>query len=131
MTTVTFLASFIIISLAAYLIGKLFTRLGLPYITGYLFTGALAGPFLLDLLPADAVTRLRFVDQLSLAVIAFVAGSELYLKEIRQRLRSIFFTASGIAVVGLIFGTGAIFALTNFLSFTQGRPFSERMVIAV
>jgi Trk K+ transport system NAD-binding subunit/Kef-type K+ transport system membrane component KefB len=130
MTTVTFLASFIIISLAAYLIGKFFTRLGLPYITGYLFTGALAGPFLLDLLPADAVTRLRFVDQLSLAVIAFVAGSELYLKEIRQRLRSIFFTASGIAVIGLIFGTGAIFALTNFLSFTQGRPFSERMVIA-
>ena len=73
MQTIAFFTSFIMICLASYLIGKFFTRLGLPYITGYLLAGALAGPFLLDLMPGESVDQLRFVDQLSLAVLAFVA----------------------------------------------------------
>ncbi len=131
MTTVIFFLTFVMIALAAYLIGKLFTRLGLPYITGYLFAGALAGPFVLDLLPSEAVTQLRFVDQLSLAVIAFVAGSELYLKEIRPRLRSIVINSLSIATLGLVLGTATILVLTNFLSFTQDRPVNELLAIAL
>ena len=43
-----------------------------PYITGYLLAGALAGPFLLDFMPSESVSKLRFVHPISLAIIAFV-----------------------------------------------------------
>jgi len=131
METFVYFVSFILISLAAYLIGKLFTRFNLPYITGYLFTGALAGPFLLDFVPSESVTMLRFVDQIALAIIAFVAGSELFIKEIRQRLRTILYTSFGISIVGLILGSVLIFLLTEILPFTQGRPMSERLAVAL
>ena len=94
--------SFLFVALAAYYIGKLFSRFGLPYITGYLLAGVIAGPFVLELLPADASTQLRYIDEISLAVIAFVAGSELYLKEIRGRLKGIAWTTGSVIVAGLI-----------------------------
>ena len=131
MQTIAFFTSFIMICLASYLIGKFFTRLGLPYITGYLLAGALAGPFLLDLMPGESVDQLRFVDQLSLAVIAFVAGSELYLKEIRSRLRGILFNAGGIFIVTFMLCSLTIFLLTQLLPFTQSMSLGSRLVVAL
>ncbi|MEZ4580683.1 MAG: cation:proton antiporter [Caldilineaceae bacterium] len=131
MEVLTYFVGFAVVAFAAFIIGKFFTRVGLPYITGYLFTGAFVGPFMLDFLPAEAVGQLRFVDQLSLAVIAFVAGSELFLKEIRARVHSIVYSSLGITVVGLVLGTVAIFGLTAVLPFTQGRPLSERFAVAL
>lgn len=131
MQILIFFVSFVMICLASYLIGKFFTRIGLPYITGYLLAGALAGPFLLDLMPGESVAQLRFVDQLSLAVIAFVAGSELYLKEIRSRLRSILFNTGGIFIATFVLCGLAIFLLTEFLPFTQGMALGSRLVVAL
>lgn len=131
METFVFFVGFVIVAFASYLIGKFFTRIGLPYITGYLFAGALVGPFLLNFLPEESVAQLRFVDQLSLAIIAFVAGSELFLKDLRSRVRSILFSSLGISVIGILLGGTAIFILTNFLSFTQGRPIAERFAVAM
>lgn len=131
MDVLYYFVGFAVVAFASFLIGKFFTRVGLPYITGYLFTGALVGPFMLDFLPSEAVGQLRFVDQLSLAVIAFVAGSELFIKEIRQRIRSILYSSLGISVVGVALGTTAILALTAVLPFTQGRPMSERLAVAL
>ena len=81
--TLLLLASFGLLSIASDRIGVAFRRLGLPTITGYLFAGSVAGSFALDLIPSTATEDLRFVDEIALAVIAFVAGSELYLKEIK------------------------------------------------
>lgn len=131
MQTLIFFVSFVMICLASYLIGKFFTRIGLPYITGYLLAGALAGPFLLDLMPSESVAKLRFVDQLSLAVIAFVAGSEFYLKEIRSRLKGILFNTSGIFVVTFILCSVTIYLLTEFLPFTQDMSVGSRIVVAL
>ena len=131
MDILVYIVSFVMISLSAYLIGKAFTRINLPYITGYLLAGALAGPFLLDFMPSESVSKLRFVDQISLAIIAFVAGSELFIKEIRQRLRSILYSSLGITIVGMLLGAIAIFLLTQILPFTQGKPVSERVAVAL
>ena len=131
MDVFVYFVSFVMISLSAYLIGKAFTKINLPYITGYLLAGALAGPFLLDFMPSESVSKLRFVDQISLAVIAFVAGSELFIKEIRQRLRSILYSSLGITIVGILLGSVAIFLLTQILPFTQGKPVSERFAVAL
>lgn len=131
MQTVLYFAGFVVVALSAYLIGKSFTRLSLPYITGYLVAGALVGPFILNLLPAEAVPHLRFVDQIALAIIAFVAGSELFLKEVRQRLHSIVYSSVGIILTGVVLGSLAVFLLTGLLPFTADRPVVERIVIAL
>jgi len=122
---------FIFVALAAKQIGKLFSRYGLPYITGYLLAGMVAGPFVLNILPSGTSSDLRFIDELSLAVIAFVAGSELYLKEIRNRLRTISFVTTGVLLAGMVLMGLALFFLTALIPFTQGLSVASRLAVAI
>lgn len=125
------LLSFVLVALASRQIGKAFSSVGLPYITGYLLAGTLAGPFLLGLMPSGATESLRFIDELSLAVIAFVAGSELYLKEIRSQLRTILLNAGGIVVAALLLIGLALFGLSGVLAFAQGFSPADRVAMAL
>ena len=125
------LLSFILVALASKQIGKLFSSLGLPYITGYLLTGTLAGPFLLGMMSGTATEELRFIDELSLAVIAFVAGSELYLKELRSHLRTILLNAAGIVVAALILIGLTVFGLSGVLPFAEGFNSADRIAMAL
>ena len=81
-----FLVGFTVIALASKQIGEFFTKARLPLISGFLFTGILAGPYVLGLISVEATQNLGFIDELSLAFIAFAAGSELYLKRSSQPL---------------------------------------------
>ena len=129
--TFVYTVGFVVVCLASHRIGQLFTRIRLPYITGYLFAGALVASFGLDFIPSGAAQDLRFIDELSLAVIAFVAGSELYLKDLRSRLRGILWTTGGILVVALVLGAVAIYALTEFIPFTRGMAPAGRLAVAL
>lgn len=131
MDTLQLLVSFGLICLASHAVGKAFGKRGLPTITGYLFTGAIAGGFVLDLIPSSGTEQLRFVDEISLAVIAFVAGSELFVEELRPRLRSILSTAGGIVAVAFVVLVGAIYGLTGFVSFTQDLDSGARFATAL
>ncbi len=122
---------FLLVALAAKQIGKFFSQYGLPYITGYLLAGALAGPFLLAVLPAEASDVLRYIDDISLAVIAFVAGSELYLKELRSRLRGIALNATGIVIVAFTLISISLFILQSFISFTANYPIITKTAVAM
>ena len=77
-------AGFGIVSLAADDIGRWFRRLNLPLISGFLACGIFVGPFALGLIERDAIGYLGFIDEVSIAFIAFAAGAELYLKVINQ-----------------------------------------------
>ena len=68
---------FVLIALASKDVGNWFTKIKLPKITGFLFTGIVAGPFVLGLISSEAVERLVFVDEIALAFIAFAAGNAL------------------------------------------------------
>ena len=131
METLRLLASFGLICLAAAVVGQAFQRLRLPTITGYLFTGAIAGSFVLDLFPSADTEQLRFVDEISLAVIAFVAGSELLLSELKARLRPILSIAGSIIAVAFVLLVAGIFVVTNFLSFTENLSRSARLATAL
>ncbi len=122
---------FVVIALASHQIGKLLTRLRFPLITGYLITGIVAGPFILNIISAQSIEGLKFVEEISLAVIAFAAGSELYLKEIRSQLKSI--TWNIVAQVVITFSLGAItvFFLTNLIPFTQGMSLINRGAVSL
>ena len=69
---------FLFVCLASSRIAVFFPLIGLPLITGHLFVGALAGPFVLGVVQAPDVASLGFVTQFALSYIAFSAGSELY-----------------------------------------------------
>lgn len=74
MDSLVFAAGFCIITLASRQIGATFKQAGFPLISGFLFTGIIAGPHVLNLIPSQAVSTLTFVDQVSLGLIAFAAG---------------------------------------------------------
>lgn len=125
------LASFGFVALASAVVGRWFKHVQLPTITGYLFAGAVAGSFVLDLVPSERTGELRFVDEISLAVIAFVAGSELYVKEIRPRIKPILGLAGGIIAVAYVALTVGIFLLSGVVSFTSELPTGSRFATAL
>ena len=131
MTFLTTLGIFVLIAISAKKIGQLFSKVGLPYITGYLLVGVLAGPFVFGILPKETTADLRFIDDISLAIIAFVAGSELYYKEIRKRMRTIGAIAGSVVLIAAPLGGIALFFLTQFIPFAQGMTVTERLAVAI
>ncbi|MAF11701.1 potassium transporter TrkA [Candidatus Poribacteria bacterium] len=124
-------AAFLMVALASKEIGAWFSRVRLPLITGFLFTGVLAGPHVFDLVSADAVSRLRLIDEVSLAVIAFAAGAELYVEELRGRLRSIRWTTIGLMSVTFAAGTVAVMLLGEWIPFVREMPTASRLAVAL
>jgi len=125
------ITAFLIIALASKQIGGWFSMIRLPYITGYLFAGVLVGPFMLDLIQEDAAHDLHFIEQISVAVIAFIAGSELYLKELKGRFRSIAISTSVLIVVVGIISSISVFFLTSYIPFTKDGSTSFRLAVAI
>lgn len=122
---------FALLCLSAHQIGRFFARFKLPYITGYLAAGALISPSALGLMAPSAKTDLQFVNQAALGIIAFIAGSELYLREIRRQLKTILSISSGIIVSMLILGTVSIYYLTAFIPFTEHLNPTSRLAVAI
>ncbi len=123
--------AFALIALASNDIGKLFGRWRLPLITGFLATGVLAGPYCVGLMDTEAVEGLRFIDQISLAVIAIAAGQELFLKELGGQVRSI--TAAATGQIGATFALGvvALLAMSPFVPFLSTLSWSARLGVAL
>ncbi|HHO55217.1 MAG TPA: cation:proton antiporter, partial [Trueperaceae bacterium] len=125
------LASFSFIALASKPIAKFLNRYHLPIISGYLIAGIVAGPYVLDLISIEVVERLRFVDELALGFIAFAAGAELYLKELRTRFRSIaWITIANITFIPAM-GTLAMLLLADYIPFMANLDFGGRAAIAM
>ena len=83
----TFSLGFIL--LAAYITAQILRIAGLPLISGYIFVGILAGPYMTGFLSHDMVTRFRLVDDLALSFIALTAGGTLHLQFLRKRGKAI------------------------------------------
>ena len=128
---VIFAASFAIIALAAQRVGHFFSRVQLPLISGFLFAGILVGPHVLGLIDQETVDNLRFVDEISLAVIAFAAGSELYIKEMRSRVKSIAWVILGNVIAIPVLGVIAFLALADFVPFLQPMSMTSRLAVAL
>jgi Kef-type K+ transport system membrane component KefB len=125
--------TFFIVALAAGRIGILFPRyLALPLITGYLVVGSLAGPFALDIIHKSDLPRLSYVTQFALAFIAFSAGAELYLPELRSLFKRILYQTTAIALVTFTVCTALIMALAEagLVPFMAGLPLGCRASVA-
>ena len=85
--------------LTGFLAGGIFKRLGLPKLTGYLATGIVAGPQVLNLVSENLVGNLQIFNGVAIALIALTAGSEMHFKTLRPLFRSIVWVTV-IAVIG-------------------------------
>ena len=67
----------LIVALAADTIAKVFQKIKLPLITGFIITGIIAGSSMLNFITQESIQKLDFLFDIALAIIAFSAGSEL------------------------------------------------------
>lgn len=79
--TLTYLA---ICLFAGLLGGKLVKPLKLPSVTGYLLIGILIGPYVLNLIPAEAAEGLGIISEMALGFIAFSIGAEFKLDYLKK-----------------------------------------------
>ena len=124
-------AGFAIVAVASQQIAKVFLKIRFPLITGFLLTGLVAGPFIFGLLDQDGIKEIAYLNDLSLAFIAFAAGSELYLKELRSRLRSIAWNTTGQLFITLLLGAGAVFFLGDYIPFMKDMDSPTRIAVAL
>ena len=127
---VVFVALFIIV-LAAGQMGKIFARIKLPLISGFLFAGVIAGPFILDFIHTEDISSFLLLDELALAFIAFAAGAELELHVIRGYLRSIIAIISGQVIAVFAIGIVAFILIKNLVPFMESLPQVEVVAIAL
>jgi len=71
------------------------------------------------------------VDEVSLAFIAFAAGSELYLEELRHRIKSIAWVTTGLVVVTFTLGSLAMFLMADYIPFMQTMPATGRIAVSI
>jgi Kef-type K+ transport system membrane component KefB len=116
--------------LAAYTVGELATQLSLPKIAGYLITGVMFGPALLGIVTADVIERLAPVNQLAIALIAFLAGAELRWKELREHLRTLSIMLTSELALTFTLVVGTLIVLRDFVPFLSGLPLREAFALA-
>ena len=122
---------FAVVSIASGQIATFFPIVGLPLITGYLLTGILAGPEALGLIPEQSIRSLRFIDELSLSVIAISAGSKLYLPKMKNRWRSIACVMAGLIVFEYGIGAATIIAFHKDIRFMDNMEDNQITAIAL
>jgi len=120
-----------LIALASRQIGTFFTRIHFPLVTGFLLTGILAGPQVLQVVSAGSLARVHFLDQIALGFIGFAAGAHLYLPELKSRFRTIRWVTLGQVVFTYPLSTLALFLLADTIPFMATLPAPARLAIAL
>jgi Kef-type K+ transport system membrane component KefB len=119
-----------LILLASYCFGFLLEKIGLPRIVGYILAGLFMGPFFLKLYTLQEVQNLAFINKLALAFIAFCAGGELRLPNIRKVLKSILFFIPGITLFVFSITTTIVFLLSNNMPFMSDFNVPARLAVS-
>ena len=128
--TLVILAGFVLLALASRQIGRYLTRFKLPLISGFLLAGILIGPYGFGFIETTDLESLKIIDEVALAFIAFAAGSELYLRELRSRLKSILSISAGIVLAVSILVFIALFLMSEAVPFMQPFSITGRLAIA-
>jgi len=126
-----YVLGFVWILFASDYFAKFLRKTRLPLITGFLVTGIVCGPHVLNLIEAEAIDSLGFINDIALAFIAFAAGAELYLKEIRSHTKSITWNTLGQLIVTFFIGTVAVFLLASYIPFMKEMATGSKIAVAL
>jgi len=108
------------VMLLAYVIAQLVKTIKLPLISGYIFAGILAGPYVSGFLTVEMVDRLSLINDLALSFIALTAGGELKLSSISGQVKSIMLNIVFMAVIVLGAVMLLIIHISPYFNFTTG-----------
>lgn len=111
------LIGFTVVSIAGFQIAKVFQKIKFPLITGLIVTGIIAGSSVLNFIPAATLPKLNFLNDIALSIIAFSAGSELYIKELRSRMTSIKWMTIGQLVITFVLSAVIIYFASSYIPF--------------
>ena len=125
------LSGFGIVAIGANQIARQFQKIKLPLITGLLVIGILSGPFFIGLIPKVSRESLNFINDISLAFIAFAAAAELYLKDLRDRLKSIKWMTFGQLVVTFVMSAIIVFLLSDYIHFMKEMNVESRIAVSI
>jgi len=117
--------------LAAIQAGNTFAAIGLPRLTGYLLTGLLCGPDVLDYVTAPMNGRLDLVNGVAVGLIALSAGSEINIAKLKPRLRAILLVSSVALSLTILLTATLCLALSSRLPFFAGMVTSQRVTAAI
>ncbi len=128
---ILFLAGFIIVAVAASQLSLYFVKVKLPIITGLLVIGIVAGPFVLKLIPSESLSQLNFINDISLSFIAFAAGAELYLLELKGRMKSIKWLTFGQLFISFVLSAAIIYLISPYIPFMAGLSAPVKLAISL
>ena len=117
--------------IAAQLGADIVSRWKLPRLTGYLATGFIFGPAWLGFVRPDEVHALEFISDAAVALIAFSAGSELVLGELRAQGRRLARLALGGIGLPFLTVTATVLLLSPWFPIARNQPFGNVVAMAV
>jgi len=122
--------AFILIVAASNTLSKIFEKIKLPLITGFITIGVIAGPYLLNMLPGD-IHKIEFINDISLAFIAIASGAEIYLKEIRDKIRNIGIMSASQFFITFIVSFGLLYILADHIPFLREKDGNIKLAISL
>ena len=128
---IIYLGAFGIVAVAAGKVAGVFQKFKLPLITGFLVIGLISGPEVLGLIEKEALARLSFVNDIALAFIAFAVGTELYLNELRSRMKTIIITSIAQITITFILVSLSVFLLLDVIPFSDGMNLAARIAVSM
>ena len=131
MQILVYLAVFGIVAVASGRIAGVFKKFRLPEITGFLMIGLISGPEVLGLIEVQALEKLDFLNEIALAFIAFAVGSELFIKDLRSRLKSIIYMILSQAILLFLLVSLATFFITNLVPFMGELSLAAKIAISL
>jgi len=93
------LGSILLLALAAHYVGR---RAHVPRVTLLILLGAVAGPQILNLVPAHIGNNFTLVTELTLAMVGFLLGEQMSFRELRQGRQAIIVSLSVTLVTALV-----------------------------
>ena len=93
--------------------------------TGYILAGIVSGPFVLNLIPATHIRKLRIIDEASLGFIALAAGSKFNYFEMRPVLTSIIAISGALVLIEYLTGFAVFAVLVPLLGYYGGAGFES------
>lgn len=125
------LIGFLIVAIASFHIAKVFQKIKFPLVTGMIFTGIIAGTSMLNFLKLETLHNLSFLNDLALSIIAFSAGSELYLDDLRSRIKSIKWMVFSQLSFTFIISSIIIYLAANQIPFMATFALSTKIGISI
>ncbi|MCK5678098.1 MAG: cation:proton antiporter, partial [Flavobacteriaceae bacterium] len=130
-TLLIYIIGFWIVAIAANQIAKVFQKIKFPLITGFIITGIVAGSSVLNFISPHAVENLKFLNEIALSIIAFSAGAELYLDDLRSRLKSIKWMTIGQLVITFTLSSIIIFFIADNIPFMSEMDMSSKIAVSI